>query len=76
MGETTKIDRMRKRASDVYEAALKLPRPGCYRWQGEWEYCVKQMVEDLCMLSFNDGCISAAWAMSMIETAGCEWPQP
>lgn len=72
MSTETKLDRMREAASKTYDAAMLMPRPECYKQQsqGEWKDGVKQMVEDLCRLAFDDGCIAAAWAMSMIQAAG------
>lgn len=77
MSTEVKLDRMREAARKTYDAALLMPRPECYQHQeqGEWEDGVKQMVEDLCRLSFDDGCIAAAWAMSMIQAASKE-PTP
>lgn len=58
-------------ANRFYEAALRMTRPACYADRGddEWAGCVKTMVEDLMRLAHQDGCIAAAWALSMIEAA-------
>jgi hypothetical protein len=59
-------------ASRAYEAALRMPRPACYADRGneEWAGCVKTMIEDLMRLAHQDGCIAAAWALSMVAAGG------
>jgi hypothetical protein len=59
-------------ANRFYEAALRMPRPACYADQSyeDWDAGCHQMVVDLMRLAYEDGCIAAAWALSMVEAGG------
>ena len=71
--EMTNSPQIQFEAAAFFDAALRMPRPECYanRSDDEWEAIVKTAVEDLMILARCDGCVAAAWALSMIKHA-CE----
>lgn len=58
--------------SEIRQAAAHCPRPDCYAgmdFETEWLPGYAQMMDDLRRLAADDGCIAAAWALSVIEKA-------
>ncbi len=55
---------------DLEIEASRLPRPDCYKDMHitDWYNSTEQMVDDLLLLADKDGCIAAAWALSVIST--------
>lgn len=65
---------MHATAERTYKAALRLPVPKCYAnlHPEEWLGVVRTAVEDLTLLAMRDGCVAAAWALSVLEASAAE----